>query len=98
MSVKNVTVVDLALIELLSGETAAPPEVLNKLLARGLLAMSAGKASLTPKGRLRAESLKPAEHDLRLLFAGAAAGTGPSLHTDAASTLHLDGRLAHVRK
>ena len=60
MSIKNVTVIDLALIELLAGETAAPADVLDALRRRGLIATAAGKPRLTPKGRRRAEAASAA--------------------------------------
>jgi len=97
MSVKNVTVIDLALCELCDGKTAAPKDVLDELRARGLVAVAGGKASLTPKGRRRAEALKAAEHDLRRMFAGAAASGGAALHTDARCGLHVGGGRAHFR-
>ncbi len=87
MSVKNVTIIDLTLIGMLSGKPAAQKDVLDKLRARGLIAVAGGKPELTPKGRRRAEALKPAEHDLRLAFLGSAAGGGVPLRTDAAPGL-----------
>lgn len=86
MSVKNVTVADLALVELLGGKTDAPAGVLAKLRAKGHVSIMGGEARLTAKGKRRAQALRGAEHDLRLLFAGATAGNGAALHTDGAGT------------
>lgn len=92
--VKGLWVGDLALIELLAGKTDAPADVLEKLRVLGNVTLSAGKAALTPKGRRRAERLRPMEHDLRLLHAGAA-GSEP-LKTVAGAALHVTGGPARI--
>jgi hypothetical protein len=89
VSVKNVTVIDLALVEMLDGRTEAPAEVLAKLAAKGHLTLTAdGKPALTAKGRDRATKLAPNEHDMRLMFRaeGAHALTAP-----ADCSLHIGG-------
>ena len=98
MSVKNVTVIDLALIELLSGETAAPSAVLDKLRARGLIATVGGRSQLTPKGRRRAEALRPHEHDMRLMAGDAAGWSGVSVRTVGGCGLHVGGGRAFIRR
>ena len=79
MSVKNVTVADLALIELSkSGRTDAPREVLADLERRGFVAFDrAGRPSLTGRGSKRAEALKPCEPNLRAMAMSAATGHIP---------------------
>jgi hypothetical protein len=96
MSVKNVTGADLALLELLAGTTAAPREVLDGLASRGHLTISAGQAALTPKGRRRAEKLKPIENDLRLCFS-AKAGKRSALTTDGGTGFSVGGGPARIR-
>jgi hypothetical protein len=91
VSVKNVTRIDIALVELLNaGKTAAPPDVLDRLRAKGHVTTTGGKPALTPKGRRRAQGLRAAEHDLRLMFRTAAAGESP-MTTVGGSTLHVGG-------
>jgi hypothetical protein len=70
MSVRNVSVLDLALVELLRGETAAPKPVLKQLALRGYVKLESGRPKLTKKGRARAMGLAPFEHDLRAMFGG----------------------------
>jgi hypothetical protein len=89
--IKNVTVADLALVELLRGATDAPVEVLRTLGARGYVALVGHAAALTRKGRRRAEKLKDGEHDLRLLFAPTRASGGPPLRTDGGCSLYVSG-------
>jgi hypothetical protein len=78
MSIKNVTAADLALVELLAGKTEAPAGILTALDAKDYVEFIGGKPRLTPRGKRRAERLKPHEHDMRLMFG--AAGDSP-LHT-----------------
>jgi hypothetical protein len=92
MSVKDVTGADLALIELATGgKTGAPADVLQKLQARGHVILTAGRPALSPKGKRRAARLKPMEHDLRLMFAPAAAGGGSPLKTVAGPGIRIGG-------
>jgi hypothetical protein len=85
--VKNVTVIDLALVELLKGRTDAPSSVLDQLAGKGYLTLSRGKATLTAKGRKRAEKLRPFEEDMRSMARAHTAGrsaltavAGPTIH------------------
>jgi hypothetical protein len=94
MSIKDVTVIDLALLELLRGSTEAPPPVLEELRAKGHLTITAGVPSLTPKGRRRAESLRDFEHDMRLMFNTQG---GSALRTDGAASLHIGGGAAKIK-
>lgn len=100
MSVKNVTVNDLALIELAdAGKTGAPPEVLERLRASGHLVLTAAGVKLTSKGSRRAERLKPFEHDMRLMWgakAGANAGAKAPLTTDGGCGLRIGGGSARI--
>jgi hypothetical protein len=89
MSVKDVTVADIALLELLDGSTPAPEDVLQRLAAAGHVSLTFGRPTLTESGRARAEKLKPAENDLRRAFASTS-GRAP-LTTDGASSLHVGG-------
>ena len=94
MSIKNITVIDIALVELLDGPTPAPGDVLQRLEAKGHVTLAAGKPALTPKGRRRAERLKPLEHDLRLMFAGSK--DKAAITTDGAAGLHTAGGRATI--
>jgi hypothetical protein len=91
MSIKNVTPVDLALVELLTaGRTAAPRDVLELLRSRGHLVVTGGKYRLTSKGRRRAEGLRGCEHDLRLRQQAAAEG-GAAVKTVGGQSFHISG-------
>jgi hypothetical protein len=95
--VQDIWLGDLALLELLRGPTEAPAEVLTKLAVLGHVAIAAGGAPrLTTAGRERAEKLRDAEHDLRLLFAVRADGRAP-LTTDGGTVLHVGGGKAQIR-
>jgi hypothetical protein len=75
MAVKNVGVIDLALIELARGKTDAPPAVLKQLSSRGFVTIAKGRASLTAAGRRRATRLAPMENDLRKMTTAGGAGS-----------------------
>jgi hypothetical protein len=74
MSVKNVTMIDLALIELARGDASAPREVFKTLSAKGFVKLVGGTPKLTAEGSARAKKLSGLEHDLRLMFCGSSAG------------------------
>ncbi len=85
----NLNVNDLALVELLRGEALAPRAVFDQLRAKGYVQFSNGKPSLTAAGRKRADKLKPAEHDMRMLFAAPVGGNrGCSIRAIGGSRLH----------
>lgn len=77
MSVKNITAIDIALLELLDGKAEAPPQVFAALKAKGYVALSGGKPSLTASGRARAKAMKPGEHSIRKMFAQPVGGGSP---------------------
>ena len=84
MSVKNVTALDLPLVEILNaGRTDASAGVLAQLRGAGLVT---ARGSLTDLGLARARKLKPIERELRSL-AGRADGT-TKLKAVAPNTLH----------
>jgi hypothetical protein len=87
--VLRTSVADIALVELLDGGTQAPPEIIAALRAGDYLEAGDGPPRLTPRGRRRAERLKPASHDLRLLHQMSA--DGRPLRTDGRATIYLDG-------
>ncbi len=66
---------DLALVELLRGEALAPRAVFDKLRAQGYVQFTNGVPKLTAAGRNRAGKLKPAEHDMRMLFTAPVGGS-----------------------
>lgn len=95
MSIKNVTIADLALLELLKdGRTDAPPEVLADLAARGYVIARAGKPRLTGKGSRRAERLRPMENEMRLMFA--AGKDAPLTAPGSGGQLRIGGGRAHI--
>jgi hypothetical protein len=65
MPVKNLCLADVAICELMRGESLAPPEILEQLRVRGYVD---GAKRLTLKGRKRGEALKGREEDLRRMF------------------------------
>jgi hypothetical protein len=96
--VKNLWPGDIALVEMLRGSTEAPSAICRELRARGYLEIIAGKPKLTVKGRRRAERLRPAEQDLRKMFAsGAAANGAAGIEAPARSSLHIGGGRARIR-
>jgi hypothetical protein len=92
--IKNIWAGDIALLELLAGETQAPPDVLKRLAAIGHVQVIAGAPKLSLKGLRRARQLKACEHDLRKQFS---AKGGSSLTTDGSTGFHVGGGRANIR-
>ena len=72
--VKNITVKDLALIELARGSTNAPASVMQAHEGRGYVKLKGGKWALTEKGRKRAEALQGSEATLRTMAVNSESG------------------------
>jgi hypothetical protein len=85
--IRNLSVADLALIELLKGTTDAPPAVLQEQRAKGYVRLTSTGPELTARGRSRGKSLKGMEHDLRRMFSGHA-GDSPVIKTVAGPAIH----------
>jgi hypothetical protein len=98
MSVKNITVSDIALVELLeSGKTDAPPSKVAELQKAGYVQMVGGELTLTGSGLSRAQSLQRIP-DLRRMFSASASGGVQVLTTDGGCTMHVGGGLARIRR
>jgi len=96
--VKDVTYLDLALIELLNdSRTDAPPDVLEKLQAQGFLELVGDRPKLTAAGRDRAERLKPGEREMRLMWSGLGAGGSCGVRTVGGSGVCVGGGRASIR-
>ncbi|WP_439628221.1 hypothetical protein [Gemmata sp.] len=86
--VSNITPADVALLELASGATGAPSDVIERLRAGGFVTLDGGTPTLTAAGATRAEKLRPAAFDIRAMFGGTTSNGGTAISAPGGSRLH----------